>query len=130
MMFLAVAIMLGHNLIGHHHHENDKSAFIHSHGDDHHHHTKGDGEQKDFDLSHILSYLPHDGCDVSFLIGHDIEKPQFQQLHHFVGILPSSISYYSNLVNKRQKAPPYSDVHFDPQQYLPCGLRAPPHFII
>lgn len=130
MISIALAILLGHNFIGHHHHDKEQIAFDHSHADDHHQDNEGEDDEKDFDLSHILSHLPHEGSDVTFLKGQDYSKKQLKQLLPSVALVQPIFSFDYLLVFERQNAPPYKVVYFNSHYYLPSGLRAPPSFII
>jgi hypothetical protein len=129
MIFTAFAMLLGHNLIGHHHHDKEQIAFDHSHADDHHHDNENDDEENDPDFLHFLSHLPHDGDVVTFLNSQDYSKNQQKQLLPLVALFQSSFTFDYLLEFERQNSPPFKVVYFNSHHYLPSGLRAPPAFI-
>ncbi|MBA3986558.1 MAG: hypothetical protein H0X63_08320 [Flavobacteriales bacterium] len=127
MISAALAILLGHNFIGHHHHDKEQIAFDHSHAHDHHHENENnDDEENDFDFLHFLSHLPHDGDVVTFLKGKELGKTQYKQLLSSSAALQPSYTFETNFNIERQNAPPYKVVIFNSRHYLPSGLRAPP----
>ena len=92
MMFIAVAIMLGHNIIGHHHHDIKHSQISHhSHSNNDHHQHDNDTEDENEDWKHIFAGLQHgaDGiiCLNSKTASNNIVKliPKFKVLNvtHF-----------------------------------------------
>jgi hypothetical protein len=128
LIFSAFAMLLGHNLIGHHHHDKEQIAIDHSHADDHHHDNENDEEENDFDFLHFLSHIPHDSDVVTFLKGKELGKTQYKQLNTSA-LLQTHFTFNPILDIERQNAPPFKVVYFNSQHYLPSGLRAPPVFI-
>ncbi len=131
MISTALAILLGHNFIGHHHHDKEQIAFDHSHAHDHHHENENnDDEENDFDFLHFLSHLPHDGDDIFFLNGQDCNKTSSKKLLPLVAFFQPSFTFKSSLEFVRQNSPPHKVVYSNSQYSLPSGLRAPPAFIV
>jgi len=131
MMFIAVAIMLGHNIIGHHHHDIKHSQISHhSHSNNDHHQHDNDKEDENEDWKHIFAGLQHgaDGiiCLTSKTASNNIVKliPKFKVLNvtHF--------NFKQVIIDVRQSAPPFISDYYNSQNNLPSGLRAPPIFII
>jgi hypothetical protein len=130
-MFIAVAIMLGHNIIGHHHHDIKHSQISHhSHSNNDHHQHDNDKEDENEDWKHIFAGLQHgaDGiiCLTSKTASNNIVKliPKFKVLNvtHF--------NFKQVIIDVRQSAPPFISDYYNSQNNLPSGLRAPPIFII
>ena len=131
MMFIAVAIMLGHNIIGHHHHDIKHSQISHhSHSNNDHHQHDNDKEDENEDWKHIFAGLQHgaDGiiCLTSKTASNNIVKliPKFNALNvtHF--------NFKQVIIDVRQNAPPFISDYYNSQNNLPSGLRAPPIFIV
>ena len=131
MMFIAVAIMLGHNIIGHHHHDIKHSQISHhSHSNNDHHQHDNDKEDENEDWKHIFAGLQHgaDGiiCLTSKTASNNIVKliPKFNALNvtHF--------TFKQIIIDVRKNAPPFISDYYNSQNNLPSGLRAPPIFII
>jgi len=131
MMFIAVAVMLGHNIIGHHHHDIKHSQISHhSHSNNDHHQHDNDKEDENEDWKHIFAGLQHgaDGiiCLTSKTASNNIVKliPKFKVLNvtHF--------NFKQVIIDVRQSAPPFISDYYNSQNNLPSGLRAPPIFII
>jgi len=131
MMFIAVAIMLGHNIIVHHHHDIKHSQISHhSHSNNDHHQHDNDKEDENEDWKHIFAGLQHgaDGiiCLTSKTASNNIVKliPKFKVLNvtHF--------NFKQVIIDVRQSAPPFISDYYNSQNNLPSGLRAPPIFII
>lgn len=136
MIFIAVAIMLGHNIIGHHHHHKSEHSEIshHSHSNNDHHHNdnaaEDAAEDECEDWEHLFSGLLHgaDGivCLTSNIASNNIVKliPQFNALNG------SYIAFQQVIIDVRQNAPPFLSAYYSCQNHLPYGLRAPPVFIV
>ena len=133
MMFIAVAVMLGHNIIGHHHHDikhSQISHHSHSNNDHHQHDNDTEDENKNEDWKHIFAGLQHgaDGiiCLTSKTASNNIVKliPKFKVLNvtHF--------NFKQVIIDVRQSAPPFISDYYNSQNNLPSGLRAPPIFIV
>lgn len=127
-MFLALAIMLGHNVFPHHHHETDKELADHHHSDDHNH--DHDSPMEGEDLEHLFSVFQHPGNGVSFLTSYEFSAESIGK------IIPTdeevSNSFYSSLYPLliKQKSPPFRQVFRDFKYFLHTGLRAPPLHIV
>jgi hypothetical protein len=123
-MFTAVAIMLGHNFIGHHHHDYEHTEVSHHHNDGHQH--DNDTEDESEDWGHFFSGLNHGAEGLTFLTSHGFSKliPQCNALH------VSHLDFQQVIIDVRQNAPPYISDYHNYHNYLPSGLRAPPIFIV
>ena len=131
MMFIASAVMLGHNIIEHHHHDIKHSQISHhSHSNNDHHQHDNDKEDENEDWKHIFAGLQHgaDGiiCLTSKTASNNIVKliPKFKVLNvtHF--------NFKQVIIDVRQSAPPFISDYYNSQNNLPSGLRAPPIFIV
>jgi len=131
MMFIASAVMLGHNIIEHHHHDIKHSQISHhSHSNNDHHQHDNDKEDENEDWKHIFAGLQHgaDGiiCLTSKTASNNIVKliPKFKVLNvtHF--------TFKQIIIDVRKNAPPFISDYYNSQNNLPSGLRAPPIFII
>jgi len=139
MMFTALAILLGHNLIPHHHHDFEQVIVVHNHhSDDHHHaskHHHGDeedenNEDEESDFKHLFSHFQHSEDDVTFLSNHSFTSSLSKQLYPSSCVLTEAFVFQNIGEFVRQNSPPYKDVHRNSQYHLPTGLRAPPTFIV
>lgn len=131
MMFTALAILLGHNVIRHHHHGFEQITIDHHHSDDHHHGDKGgkNGENEENGLGHFFSNFQHGYNGVTFLTIHDISNSLSKQLSPLVAVFPKDFVFQLFTEFVRQNSPPYKVVYPNSQYLLPTGLRAPPAFI-
>lgn len=129
MLYFALAIMLGHNLIPHYHHfeHNDKAH--------HHHEHEGllrqhDSENGDSDWGHIFSNFQHEICGLNFFISntavdsHKKKNTQTTNLHSL------TVFFEPSIMDILHKLPPYVSDFCNSHYYLPYGLRAPPIFIV
>lgn len=133
MMFTALAILLGHNLIPHHHHDFDHSTLEHHrHSEDHHHGNEGEGdsENEETDFGDLFSNFQHGGNGITFLSSHHINNLILKQLSPSVAVLNEFFIFQNIVELAKQNSPPYKDVHRNSQYPLPTGLRAPPSFIV
>jgi len=139
MLFTALAIMLGHNLIPHHHHDFEQVIVEHHHhSDDHHHaseHHHGDEEDENSEdekseFGHLFSHFQHSEDEVAFLSSHPFTNSLSKQLSPFSCLLIEVFVLQNIDEFVRQNSPPYKDVHQKSQYHLPTGLRAPPTFIV
>lgn len=125
-MLLALAIMLGHNVIPHHHHEENKELAEHHHSNNHHHDTDHESPIDAPDLEHLLSVLQHTGNGVTFLTSYDLSEPEFGKIISAIEV--GTGNFYSphppSII--RQKSSPFPPVFRNFQYLLPTGLRAPP----
>lgn len=128
MMFTALAILLGHNLIPHHHHDFEHSTLEHHHSDDHHHGDKDDGnsENEESDLGHLFSNFQHGGNGITFLSNHVVTNSLSKQLSPSAAVLTEVFDFQNINEFVRQNAPPHKAVYPNSQYLLPTGLRAPP----
>ncbi len=132
VLFIALAILLGHNVFPHHHHNHhcDVDSFEtehhhstnHSHGDDHH------GEEG-FNFGHFFAHFEHNDSEISLL--NSLHKDDFlsKQLLHPLAILPNSPLDWCDKILVSQKIPLYYFDFFSHQYFSPTSLRAPPSFI-
>lgn len=125
-LFVAYAILLGHNLIPHHHHDHDSTAKHHSHG----HHDNGNDENKSDDLNHILTHFMHSAEGFSFLISHNIPNTLLKQHIPLVAVLPYNFSIDELQVPHLRDKPPAVYLVYISPHFHPSGLRAPPATII
>lgn len=131
MMFIALAIMLGHNLIPHQHHDFEHYTVEHHddhhHSKDHHHGDEGDGnsENEESDFGHLFSNFPHGESGISFLSNH-FTNILSKQLSPSTATLAEIFVFQNSIEFVRQNSPPYNSQYSDLQYLLPCGLRAPP----
>lgn len=133
MMFTALAIMLGHNLIPHHHHDFEQVIVEHHHhASEHHHGDKEDenSEDEESDFGHLFSHFQHSEDDVTFLSNHPFTNSLSKQLSPSSCVLTEAFVFQNIDEFARQNSPPYKDVHRNSQYLLPTGLRAPPTFIV
>jgi hypothetical protein len=120
ILYIALAMMLGHNFIGHHHH------FEHSESAHHHEHDTKNGLN---DWMHLFSHLQHGAGGLTFLIGvsfSDSFQKQISQLAVFQGF---NFVFRQKITKAPPKVPPYISVYCHSQNFLPTGLRAPPYLI-
>lgn len=132
MLFTALAILLGHNLIPHHHHDFEQSIVEHHHSDDHNHGDQGDGntENEETDFGHLFSNFQHGENGVTFLSSHHLANTLSKQLSPLIAALQDVYVFQNIAVCIRQNAPPYISDYYSSQNFLPSGLRAPPFFIV
>lgn len=131
MLFIALAMMLGHNLIPHHHHDFDHSSLEHHHADDHHHGDKGDenSENKNYAIEHLFSNFQHGENGVTFLSSLDAAKSGSKHQFSLVAELPKAFVFQLTTELVRLNSPPYKSFYPNSLFLLPTGLRAPPAFI-
>jgi hypothetical protein len=137
LLFIALAILLGHNVFPHHHHNhhNDFDSFEtehhhstnHSHGDDHHgndHHR-----EEGFNIGHLFAHFEHIDSEIVILNSlhkeDSVSKKKFQPL----AILPKSPLVWCDKILVSQKIPLYNFDFCSHQYFSPTSLRAPPIFI-
>lgn len=129
MLYSALALMLGHNFIGHRHHDFEHNEVSHHHHDGHHHHNDSDSEEENDGWTNLFSGIQHGAEGLTFLTSHGSDNltkqiPQFNALHI------SNFIFQRVIVEGRQNAPPYVSNYYNSQNFLPSGLRAPPFFIV
>lgn len=135
MLYSALALMLGHNFIGHHHHDFEQTEVSHHHNDGHHHDNdpedNSDSENESDDWSHLFSGVQHYGAEeLTFLTSHSSTDNLSKQIPQFIAIQVSNFVLNQIIVEVRQNAPPYISEYYNSQNFLPNGLRAPPIFIV
>lgn len=129
MLYSALAIMLGHNFIGHHHHHDfEQNELSHHHSDGHHHDHGTEDESNDWE--HFFSYLQHGVEGLKFLIGHSSPVQFSKQIPQFTALQTSYSVFKQVIIVIRQNDPPYIADYYNPQNFLPSGLRGPPCFIV
>lgn len=130
MMFSALAILLGHNMVGHDHHT--KHLHIvneqnHSEGQNNH----GENNSSDFDLGDLFASLQHGANGITFLSGDSFDESYSnQQPSLFLEQAFDSPTFILQLSTSRLQTPPYKFVYYNSLKLLPSGLRAPPIFIV
>ncbi len=125
MLFTALAIMLGHDVVEHQHHE---------YGEQHlgHHHSDGENlcddenDSEDFDYEHLFSNFQHGESGIIFISSLNFSNTLLKQLFPVFAELPDSYIFQCFPTIIRQYSPPNKVVYFNSQHYLPSGLRAPP----
>jgi hypothetical protein len=134
MLYSALALLLGHNFIGHHHHDFEHNHVGHHHNDGHHHgndtENNSDPENERDDWSHLFSRLQHGAGGLTFLISHSSSDIFSKQIFQFIAIQVFDFFINQTIVEVRQNVPPYISDYFNLQNFLPSGLRAPPFFIV
>lgn len=134
MLYTALALMLGHNFIGHHHHDFEHNEVSHHHDDGHHHdndsENNDDSESESDDWSHLFSGIQHGADGLTFLTSHSSTDNLSKQIPQFTAIQLSNFVLQQIIVEVRQNAPPYIADYYNSRIFLPCGLRAPPVFIV
>jgi hypothetical protein len=124
LMFIAYAILLGHDMIPHHHHDNEQELAEH-HQTDHHHNDNEDSE----DLSHILSHFIHSSDGFTFTVNHNISNTFTKQLVSLIAIMPDNFYQNRFLTPLFLYKPPAVNYIYVSPHSLSSGLRAPPAFI-
>jgi hypothetical protein len=137
MMSVALAIMLGHNIIPHHHHHDEQHHHhdfehkSHAHHHDHNHQHGSDNDESDnSELPDLLAKIQHGDNGITFLSSQHIANPVPVVVSSFAAILPVSFVSQKITERARQNSPPYKHIHQAPHYLLPTGLRAPPTFIV
>ena len=134
MLYSALALMLGHNFIGHHHHDFEQTEVSHHHNDGHHHDNdpedNSDSENESDDWSHLFSGVQHGADGLTFLTSHSSTDNLSKQIPQFFAIQVSDFVLNRIIIEVRQNAPPYISDYYNSQNFLPSGLRAPPISIV
>lgn len=136
MMFIALAIMLGHNFIPHHHFDFEEVIaehhHHHHHSNDHHHNNKEteNGEDEESDFGHLFSHFQHSEDDVLFLRHYPFTNSLSKQLYPSFCMLTEDFGFQNIDEFVRQNAPPDKSDLYNSQILLPSGLRAPPVSIV
>lgn len=130
MLFSALAMMLGHNLIPHDHHDHEVVNFEHHHSDGGHHHDH-ENDSEDFDFGHLFSHLQHGEKDVAFLSSKNSHTAFSKQLLLFPAVLSDAYNFqHISPFVQHYSQPLYKTVYFNSLYHLYQGLRAPPSFIV
>jgi hypothetical protein len=134
MLYCALALMLGHNFIGHHHHDFEHNQVAHHHNDGHHHENdsenKSDSDNQSDDWSHLFSVIQHSSDVLTYLTSDRSTDNFSKQIPQFIAIQVSNFVLNQLIVEVRQNAPPYFSDYYNSQNFLPLGLRAPPISIV
>lgn len=131
MMFMAVAIMLGHNIVGHHHHEIEHSIISHhSHSDNEHHGHDNESEDECKDWKHLFSELHHGADGIICLTSSYTSNNTLKLIPKFNNLNVSNFTIQQIAIDVRQNVPPFISDYSNSQNHLPSGLRAPPFFIV
>lgn len=126
MLYSALAIMLGHNVVAHHHHDFEHSEIAHHQNDGNHH--DNDTEDESEDWGHFLSHFQHGAEGLTFLTSDNATDNLSKKIPPFNAIQVSNFVLQQIIVEVRQNAPPYIAEYYNSQNFLPYGLRAPPVF--
>lgn len=134
LMFIATAIMLGHNFIPHHHHHHhhhdlEHSTFEHHHAHSHQHGDE-EGENDESDFGHLFSHFQHGEEGLNFINNHHFNNTFSKQVSLSAAVLSNSFSFHNVVILVRQNSPPDDTVFRSLHHLLPSGLRAPPSFIV
>ncbi len=127
MLYSALAIMLGHNVVPHTHHDDEHNKISHHHNDDHH---NNDTEDEREGWNHIFSNLQHGAEGLTFLTSVVSADNFSKQIAPFTAPCISYFTFNQEIIEVRQNAPPYIDIYYNSQSFLPSGLRAPPLNIV
>lgn len=136
MMSIALAIMLGHNVIPHHHHNeqdhhHDFEHKKHAHHHDHsHQHGSGNDDNEKSELPDLLAKIQHGDNGITFLSSQHVANPLPIVVASFAAALPVTFFCQKITERARQNSPPYKLIYRSPQYLLPTGLRAPPTFVV
>jgi hypothetical protein len=136
LLFIALAVLLGHNVIPHHHHHHNDfdgletahhHSTYHKHGNEH----SGDDhdEEQSFKFCHLFFHYEHGATDIAVLGSFEKDKSLSKQPLQFFTLLPKSSLIWKYSILVRQKIPPYNVDFFSHQYFSPTSLRAPPLFI-
>lgn len=128
MLFSALAVMLGHNLIPHHHHDFEHNELAHHQNDGNHH--DNDTEDESDGWGHFFSHLQHGSDGQTYLTSHSSTNNFSKKISHFTAVCLSKYVLEQVIVEIRQNAPPYNADYSNSQNFLPSGLRAPPISIV
>lgn len=128
MLYSALALMLGHNFIGHHHHDFEHNEVSHHHDNDFEDDT--DTEDESDDWSRLFSGIHHGAEGLTFLSSHSFTAKFSKQIPQFTALHVSNFIFKQVIIEVRQNAPPYIADCYNSLIFLPCGLRAPPVSIV
>jgi hypothetical protein len=134
VLFSALALMLGHNFVGHYHHDFEHSEVAHHHNDGHHRDNQvednNDSGNESDNWGHLFSGIQHSSDGLTFLTSHNSTENFSKQIPQFIATQVSNFVLNQLIVEVRQNAPPYISAYYNSQNILPLGLRAPPFFIV
>jgi hypothetical protein len=138
MLYSALALMLGHNFIGHHHHHDfEHNEMSHHHNDGHQHHNDGhqhdndnNSEDESDDWEHLFSGIQHGAEGLTFLTSHSSSDKVSKQIPQPTALHTSNFIFQQVIIKIWQNAPPYIADYYNSQNFLPFGLRAPPVSIV
>lgn len=119
MLFSALTILLGHDVIPHTHHSEHHDA-IHHH--DHHDDDNDDSESP-------FSTLQHGENGINFLVKSTLSHQFSKQVFSEVDLVKEDFSFETVFVPVEKEPPTYKTPFLDSLKFLPSGLRAPPYFI-
>ncbi len=130
MVFIALAITLGHDLIGHHHHDFEYGALSHYHEEGHHNCSGSDNESDGSVLEFFFSGLQHGMDGLVFITCHNSSDNFSKDLDQFTSPFITSIVVQHINIDERQKRTLQVIDCCNSQRFLPSGLRAPPVSIV
>lgn len=128
MLYSALALLLGHNFIGHHHHDFEYSEIPDHHNDGSLH--DNDSEDENNDWSHLFSRINHGAEGLIFLTSHVFTNKFSKQIAQFSVLHVSNFIFKQVIIEVRQNVPPYIADYCNSHSFLPFGLRAPPVTIV
>lgn len=128
MLYSALALMLGHNFIGHHHNDFGHNEVAHHH----HNETEDncDSGDESADWTHFFSGIQHGTDGLIFLTSHSSNDNLTKRTPDFAAIQVSDFVLNQIICGVGQNAPPFISDYYNSQNFLPSGLRAPPIFIV
>ncbi len=146
LLFIALAVLLGHNVITHHHHHHNDfdgletahhHSTYHKHGNDHNgndhsgedHSGDEHDEEQNFKFCHLFFHYEHGATDIAVLGSFEKDISLSKQPLQLFALLPKSSLIWQYKFLIRQKIPPYKIDFFSHQYFSPTSLRAPPPFI-
>lgn len=116
-LYLAYALLLGHNIIPHHHHHHEH---LPGHHTTHHHHDK---DADSHGLKHLFAFFVHAADGFTFTT---TQHSQFIKHYCGVAILNNNFSLDEFLIRPLLDKPPEELLIIISPHTHPSGLRAPP----
>lgn len=130
MLYLALAIMLGHNFVEHKHHDSADSHHHHHHAEEAHHHdtnTDDEGESNGKDLGYFFSFIQHSSYEPTYINPTLLVDFSFQ-IPGFAAYNNTAFVFRQVALKVWQNAPPFKEKFFNSIRLSLDGLRAPPAF--
>lgn len=125
----ALAIMLGHNFVGHYHHvELNEIAQHYNNG--HHHANDNDDQDKSDDWGQLFSGIQHGTEGSTFLPSRSFTDNFSKQVPQPTALHLSNFTFQQPTISVEQNAPPYVVSDYSSQNLFSYGLRGPPVSIV